>query len=29
MQTALVVRPGVPEPAAASHPVVRSFDELP
>jgi enolase-phosphatase E1 len=29
MQTTLVVRPGAPEPAAASHPVVRSFDELP
>jgi enolase-phosphatase E1 len=29
MQTALVVRPGSPEPKAASHPVVRSFDELP
>ena len=29
MQTALVVRPGAPEPAVASHPVVRSFDDLP
>jgi enolase-phosphatase E1 len=29
MRTALVVRPGTLEPAAASHPVVRSFDELP
>jgi enolase-phosphatase E1 len=29
MQTALVVRPGAPEPAVASHPVLRSFDELP
>ena len=29
MQTALVVRPGAPEPGAASHPLVRSFDELP
>ena len=29
MQTALVVRPGAPEPAVTNHPVVRSFDELP
>jgi enolase-phosphatase E1 len=29
MKTALVVRPGAPPPAVASHPVVRSFDELP
>jgi enolase-phosphatase E1 len=29
MQTALVVRPGAPEPAVATHPMVRSFDELP
>ena len=29
MQTALVVRPGAPEPASASHPVIRSFEDLP
>lgn len=29
MQTALVVRAGAPPPGAASHLVVRSFDELP
>ncbi len=29
MQTALVVRPGAPPLAITTHPVVRSFDELP
>jgi enolase-phosphatase E1 len=29
MQTALVVRPGAPEPTVSTHPMVRSFDELP
>ncbi len=28
MRTALVVRPGRPEPGAVSHPIVRTFDEL-